>query len=252
MIDFEFKFTIDNVLVDPDTLPVTYGVVRDDTNAEVVAPGTAMDHDLSFPGVFTASFAEVAGVTSYTATIIVQNNGSTYTFDKTLTVTVDSPTSPWINYEEFVRKWGKINIATATNKDRNSKEPDFDVVQDAFDQAKGEIDEAFFGSMYTSPLDFGTDSVPRRVRRWASVIAYGLIHEGRGLEEKGSKSGRIKTLVDEVWREVAMVKAGIGQINAATAVASSGQSVNGSICVVRVPGFWCRNPDEAPIYPRCV
>jgi hypothetical protein len=57
---------------------MTLGIVRDDTGAAVVAPGTAMS--LVGTGVYEYTLSPADGGTTYTATIVATYSGQTYTF----------------------------------------------------------------------------------------------------------------------------------------------------------------------------
>lgn len=57
---------------------MTLGIVEDDNQAVILAPGTAMTQVAA--GVYEYTLATVAGNTTYTCTIVVAYNGETYTF----------------------------------------------------------------------------------------------------------------------------------------------------------------------------
>jgi hypothetical protein len=60
---------------------ITLGIVQDNTGAQVVAAGTAMNQVAA--GVYEYTLATVDGGTTYTATITVVYGGETYTFGVT-------------------------------------------------------------------------------------------------------------------------------------------------------------------------
>ena len=56
---------------------ITLGIVRDDTQATVLASGTAMN--LVATGVYEYTLANIDGGTTYTATVVVTYDGQTFT-----------------------------------------------------------------------------------------------------------------------------------------------------------------------------
>ena len=75
------RFEVDDVLTDPTSVKLsdptgTYGVKRDDTDAVVVADGTAMTNQST--GVYQYSFTEPAAGLEYTAYVEVVYDGATY------------------------------------------------------------------------------------------------------------------------------------------------------------------------------
>jgi hypothetical protein len=75
------RFTVKDVLTDPTSVKLSdpdgnYGVKRDDTDAVVVADGTAMTKQST--GIYQYSFTEPADDLEYTAFVEVVHNGATY------------------------------------------------------------------------------------------------------------------------------------------------------------------------------
>lgn len=84
-IQLKKYFRVDSVLTDPTSF--TLGVIRNDTNAEVVAAGTAMTHDST--GVYSYALTEPASGLTYSVTYVAVYNGKTYTFEETVNGAVE-------------------------------------------------------------------------------------------------------------------------------------------------------------------
>jgi hypothetical protein len=97
------------------------------------------------------------------------------------------PVSPYIIWDEFVNRFGWMNIVKASNKDGyqvtangsvqqidNPKTPNYFAVQDSFNYASEKVDSELMGGVLQIPLDFTPNGgeVPIRVRRWAMIIAF--------------------------------------------------------------------------------
>lgn len=192
IIRFEFK--VDGALTDVTSVVLSdptgaFGVRRTDTNAVVVADGTALTKEST--GVYSYTFTDpVAGLT-YNYWLEYVYDGATYRSEQNKS-SVDagaasgtiSATGRYIAASDLENAWGAENIRRWADLNNNRVTSEISAnVQSAIDWAEAAIDNAFRASVFTIPLSPVDDTIIG----WATALAGAALYAQRGLNDTGDQ-----------------------------------------------------------------
>ena len=127
-VTLEFKFRVGGALTNATSVVLssadgTYGAKRTDTNAVVVADGTAMTN--ASTGVYRYTFAPPAAGLTYSWVAEVVYNGATYHFEQEATdetVEAEDASGVYWTYAGIVEILGQRNLSLASNLDNETTE----------------------------------------------------------------------------------------------------------------------------------
>ena len=217
----------------PAGVSPAFGLKRTDTNAIIVAAGTTFNHIGT--GTYQYTFTDPAPNLTYDYWRQLTVDGQTFWEEKQQAVSSFTiPTSRYFTYDKFIARWGSKNVADVYNKDVKGTTPDPVAIQDSFNYADAEIDQAFAGSTYVSPLDFSPwgGQVPPDIARAAMIIAFADGYDVRGWEDKNRVGNKITRLLQQTYDNLALYRIGVKQLNARAAVDSTGTSLSAKADVV--------------------
>lgn len=137
------RFLVNGTLTDVDTAVLrdataAYGIKRHDTDEVIVAAGTAMDHDLDEPGVYTYTFTPAAGVT-YDYAVEFTRGAKLYRAVDQLTVPVEANAPCYLTVTEadaLAETMLSSLVAAYTAAETAQK-------QAALEQASADVDSAY-------------------------------------------------------------------------------------------------------------
>jgi hypothetical protein len=212
----------------------TWGLRREDNGAIVLPVGTVVP--LVAPGLYELEVPDLAENTTYEYWIRRDADGRFKHIRGTLSTEVaepGEPASPFHTYQEFLDKFGEKNVASASNKDRDTKSVNQNAVAIAFATAQNLVEDYFRDSAYEVPFDFTPNggTVPYVLKNWALTLAYGELYLVRGFQDDSPKnrvSSKVSQMVKDTWLRMARYKGGIRRMLVANkAGVSSGPSVFG-------------------------
>jgi hypothetical protein len=180
----EFQWKVDDVLTDVTSAVLSdptaaYGVRRTDTNAIVVAAGTALTHDGT--GLYSYTFTDPAADLTYQYWIQVVYAGATYKIERYKSGTAVTAAGVYGTIEDIRMEMGRFNESQAADPDNQANAVNIALQeQDAIDFADTYINNELAQSNFATPATVNL-GILKRV--FAKLGAYQL-YQVRGLEDK--------------------------------------------------------------------
>lgn len=223
----------------------TYGMRRVDDLSIVVPAGTIFPR--KSVGRYELLVTDLIPGVEYDYWIEWTFNGITQRQNRTFVADGGTPTSPFTTYEKFITRWGESNIRNLSNKDNKSVSVNFSAVQDAFDHARGYVEETLEGGVIAVPIDLSLwdGAVPARLKDWIEVLAYDWLYTSRGLDDNNRKGMKTSALVQAVRQELLFVKSGVLRLQAAPAVDSESKTLELGITAASPEAICWREPDQS-------
>lgn len=229
------RFKVDGILTDMTSVILTneagtIGVIRNDTDAEVVAPGTAMTRTAA--GRYEYEFADPAGGLTYTYWFqIVYADEISYVQD-----TLTGPTTPtggeatpgsYIAQGDIEDVFGTSNVAMWSQLDNTSTTSDANRIGRAITYAEHFVENRFRGGPYQIPF-LSTSGTLYQVKDWCAKLAGIWLYEHRGMRDDNASGNLMSDMKIAVYREIDDCLAGIFRLNAGRA---EGAAPTAPVCV---------------------
>lgn len=199
MPTFYFKFKVDGVLTDATSvtlsnLNASIGVIRNDTSASVVLPGTAYTHVST--GIYSHTFTAPAAGLTYTRWTKVVYNSTPYYFEKVFTDAGTGASGYYCDSDDLIAIQDATNLAVLSNQENDSTSIDYNRIQSAFDQVDSDLNNWLRVRGYAYPLS-GSSANWNDFSLTAARMAIILLYQWRGVRDEQGHD-RIAELQDQV------------------------------------------------------
>ena len=186
MPTFYFKFKINGVLTDATSVTLdnsdsSIGVIRNDTSASVVAPGTAYTHVST--GIYSYTFTAPAAGLTYTRWTKAVYDGTPYYFEKVFTDAGTGASGYYCDADDLIAIQGESNLSALSNQENNDATIDYNRIQSAFDKVDGDLNNWLRVRGFSYPL-------PESSANWdefsaiAARMAIKLLYQWRGVRDE--------------------------------------------------------------------
>lgn len=208
MPTFYFHFKVNGTLTDATSVTLsnsdaTIGVIRNDTSASVVSPGTAYTHVST--GIYSYTFSAPANGLEYTRWTKAVYAGTPYYFEKVFTDAGSGASGTYCDGDDLIAMQGETNITTLSNQENDTTTIDYTRIQLALDQVDSDLNNWLRVRGYSYPLSQSSANW-NDFNLTATRMAIILLYQWRGArDEQGhDRVGELKQQVDDTLRRLAI------------------------------------------------
>jgi len=195
----------------------SFGVIREDTNAVIVASGTPLLKVAT--GQYQYVLTDPAPGLDYRYYVRAVVDGDTIYYERD--TSKPSPddvdpglTSRYSSSQCLYDKFGQDNILRwATFSDAETEEVILDRIQNALCYADNYVDDAIRGGPYVLPF---SSPIPSTIVDIACTVAGVHLYEARGIEDFEEAGGRLANLQREKMLQLTAIKSGRAQLPSIT------------------------------------